>query len=260
MEPENIEDVNEEVINDETENDEIDASDDINTGDSDADTDSDSDENLDDPARYTKRIHQKQYELQEARREAEELKQQLAAVNATKVNIAPVIPPLPDPFEDNYDTLMAERDKAIIEASEFDAREKLQQEAKENEAKEELKRQRSKFNEVATSYKGNAKKLGVTDATLTAAGQAVAASGINSQVAGFILQDEKGPLITAHLATNIDTLDKLVAMDPIRAAIFIENTIKPALKTSKRPPAPADTLKGGGVVNKDDGPKGAIYT
>ena len=57
-----------------------------------------------DPAGFTKRINQKHFELMEEKRAREALEAEVVALKAKITEIQkPVIPPLPDPYDDDFD-------------------------------------------------------------------------------------------------------------------------------------------------------------
>jgi hypothetical protein len=89
----------------------------------------------------------------------------------------------------------------------------------------------------------------------------VAQFGIGNDLAQHILHDDQGPAVTVYLADNPLELEKLMGMNVLRAAAYIESTIKPAARKPPPPvvPAPVESVKGSGYPEAERGPKGAIY-
>ena len=104
-------------------------------------------------------------------------------------------------------------------------------------------------------------RLSVDQAALAAAGQTVSTVGIHDALATHILNDPVGPQVTVHLANNLQELATINQMDPMQAAIYIEQNIKPGLKPKevKQPPPPPEHLTGQGAREGERGPKNATY-
>lgn len=206
----------------------------------------------------------KAFETREARREAEELRQQMADLQSKMpVEQAPEVPAIPDPYSDTYEQELLARDQAILAKAKFDAQSEYQQRQSQLQAQEEQRKQSEALNKSIADYSGRAKKLGVSEVDLQAAGQVVAQYGINDQVTQHILADDHGPLITAYLSKNPLAMETLRNLPPLSAGVFIESQVKPnAIKLKPQTtsaPAPIETLNGAGAIPSDGGPKGAIY-
>jgi len=208
----------------------------------------------------------KTYKIQEARRETEQLRQQLTDLQATiPKEVKPNIPDMPDEFADNRDSLLLQRDEAIRQSAIFENNQanQLKQEQADN-LKVENDRQAT-LNQVFTDYEAQGIKLGVNAQELSAAGTAVGAylSGLND-VLIHIAKDEQGPLITTYLHKNPEALETIRGLDSLSAATYIETQVKPhaiALGPKKpTAPDPVETLNGSGVGPRERGPKGATYT
>jgi hypothetical protein len=194
----------------------------------------------------------KAFEVREQKRANEELRRQLEQLQAAQpVEQAPSIPTMPDPYSDNYEQEIAERDKAILAKAQYDARAEFQAQQAQLQARESQRLEQEKLNKAVQDYSGRANKLGIEQADLAAAGQIVAAYGINDHVTQHILSDENGPLITKYLSANPQAMESLQTLPPINAGIFLETQIKPEAiklkpKTSSAPD-PIETLNGAGV-------------
>jgi hypothetical protein len=206
----------------------------------------------------------KAFETREARRKAETYQKELETLRSKiPVEQAPLVPDLPDPYDDDFSERMAQRDKALQSRAQFDAQEQYQQQQYQLQEQERSRLESEKLNQSVTDYSGRAQKLGITDVELQAAGSLVAQYGINDQVTQHILADENGPLITKYLSKNPQAMDTMNSMSPISAALFIEQQVKPeAIKfkpQTTNAPAPIETLSGAGIPPTDGGPKDATY-
>lgn len=216
----------------------------------------------DDPAGFTKRINQKHFELMEEKRAREAAEAEIARLKAQiPENLKPVIPPLPDPYDDDYDIRIAERENAIKQLAIYEAQESVRQAEIEARNRTELEKRQSALINAVNAYTERAKSLDIGENELQVAGKTVAAYGINEQVAEFILHDDKGPAITAFLAKNPSELELIAKLNPLQAAIHISNNIKGKLSIVRSVdlPDPPETLNGGGVTKSERGPRGAKY-
>jgi len=206
----------------------------------------------------------KAFEVKEARREAEELKKQLEDVRSKiPQETRPAIPDV-DPYSDSYEDDLRKRDEAIRQAVLYDKQQEYKAEQDSKAKLEAESKKKEEFAKTVNTYNERAVKLGVSEAELQAAGNAVVNYGINEQVASFILNDDQGPLITKYLAQNPLELETLSQLDPMNAAIRIQTEIKQKASTLgvKTPtaPNPVEPLSGSGMPLKEKGPKGATYT
>jgi len=170
-----------------------------------------------DSERVQEVINRKHRQMREAQEESERLRQQLQSVQSQPTfNQAPTVPELPDPFdvdEQEYQNAIRQRDEAIQARSRWDAQQQQQQE----------------IAKKAESYKKRAKDYGIKPEALQQSAQVLVNYGLNDAIAQEILTDDKGPLITQHLAGNPLELNEVVSLPPIQAALYIERNIKPKL-------------------------------
>lgn len=208
----------------------------------------------------------KAFETREARREVEDLRQQMADMQSKlPVEQAPVVPDAPDPYSDTYELDLQKRDEALLAKARFDAQSNYQQQQLQLQKQDEQRLESEALNKSVSEYTDRAKKLGVSSDELQAAGQVVSEYGINDQVTKHILADQHGPLITKYLSQNPLAMESLRNMPPISAGVFIESEIKPqAVKLKPQTtntPAPIDTITGAGTpLKKHPALEGVIYT
>lgn len=206
----------------------------------------------------------KTFKIREAEREAEALRQQLAEAQAkVPQETRPEVPELPDPYDDNYQEVLAKREEAIRAAAKFDAAETVRQEQQQAQVLQQQQEQQQVLVKTVTDYAKRAETLGVNAQELQVAGNTVQQYGIDDQVVMHILNDEQGPLITKYLSQNPQALETIRNADPMSAAVYISTEVKTkAAALGVKPPTapdPVETLTGAGVAPGERGPKGATF-
>lgn len=203
---------------------------------------------------------------QTAKRYMEKLEQLQQAPQQTQEKSGkpprPEIPPPPDPFEDDFVEKMSARDKAIQEAAQWDAVQRLVEIQEQQNQQAQQQQALEKLNNTINEYNKAAKKLGIKPDELKLAGHQVGAAELHADLVEYILTDDVGPAITTYLAENYGEIEKIKAMTPTRAAAYIASEIRPkaaARKKVKSAPPPPDRVKGGGFPEHEGGPEGATY-
>ncbi len=213
---------------------------------------------------YNKVIAQKAFESREHKREAESLRQELAAIKEKEAILKePMILPVPDQYDDNYAEQMEARDKSIQEKAQYDASQRVRAEQAEYQRQQQNQEQINQVNERGNKYKENSIKLGVDQAQLGEAANIVANYGIRQDVAMELLGEEQGPLITMYLAQNPQALDAINTASAISLGNVwsdIKTKASGLAKKTTSTPDPVETQKGSGVGPKNRGPAGATYT
>ena len=208
------------------------------------------------PDAAQKAINKKHFQFKQAERERdeerkkrEELEQRLAALESQKVNQE--IPPLPDAYDDDFETKIREREAAITRKAEIEAQNKLredQQRLANEQAQREALEQKQK---IVNDYTARAADLGVKPEELQLAGGQVEAYGVTPEFTDYLLTHEEGPLIVKHLAANLADIETINNMTPYQQAVYVETQIKPKLEALKpritEAPGPATNINGGGV-------------
>jgi len=203
--------------------------------------------------RYLPKIEELQNQLQT-------LQQQLSSQQPQQQDPQrPAIPPMPDPFDDDFTEKMQARDKAVQEATRYDFEQQVRQQQQQAEQQARQQAAMQGLQETAQAYSERAKKLGIKADELKIAGQQLGAAGLDANMVMHILQDEVGPKITTYLAQNYSELEKVKAMSPLKAAVYLENVIKPKATQKKgvQPPPPAGSVRGSGAAERI-GPKGLV--
>tara|TARA_B110000261_G_C13082551_1_gene356522 strand:+ start:1596 stop:2375 length:780 start_codon:yes stop_codon:yes gene_type:complete len=213
---------------------------------------------------YNKVIAQKAFESREHKREAESLRQELAAIKEKEaILLEPMILPVPDQYDDNYAEQMEARDKSIQDKAQYDASQRVRAEHAEYQRQQQNQEQINQVNERGNKYKENSIKLGVDQAQLGEAANIVANYGIRQDVAMELLSEEQGPLITMYLAQNPQALDAINTANAISLGnVWSDIKTKASSLQTKTTstPDPVETQKGSGVGPKNRGPAGATYT
>lgn len=197
-------------------------------------------------------VAKKTYKIRETERQAEELKQKLAELEARlPKEQAPDIPPIPDAWDDDFEQKMQARDQAIQDRAAYNARQRAAEDQRIELERQQLANKQKAFTEKVTTYSERAKKLGMSAEDLAKAGQTVAKFGIKEEIAEYILEDEQGPMITAYLSRNLGELEKLSTMSPMRASAYIENVVRKNAgvsgKKRTQAPDPVEPLRGSGA-------------
>lgn len=200
-------------------------------------------------------IAEKAFEAREQKRRAEELERRLQEIEANQPKeTQPLIPPIPDPYDDDYEDKIRLRDEALVRQAEFNAREQeRQQQAQVLEQTKQQQRQQE-LTAKAQEYSKRALALGVEAQELAQAGERIK-SDVSEGVAGYILGHEKGPLITKYLAANPLELDVLSKLNPEHAGAYLEMQVKPKAEQygTKKPtqaPEPVETLNSSGPSSR----------
>lgn len=193
------------------------------------------------------RHHAKAREEERRRLEAEQRLQQYESKEVEQ----PVIPPIPDSFEDNYEQKMQERDAKIREVIQWEADQKQRDYSRNENSQRTQREQQVEMQQIGQTYMQRAKKMGVKLEDLQAGSKQIQEAGFDESLVRSILEDDKGPLITRYMAQNPMAALKISQMNPIQAVQYMERTIRPKLqakKTSKTPPPP--DKKGGNSTSK----------
>ena len=174
----------------------------------------------------------------------------------------PAIPELTDQYDDDFQTQMATRDKAIQEAAAFDANQVTARQLQDNQALVAQQEQQKATLNRATAFLGRAEKLGINEASLKTALDTVGAYGGIGDVAEFVMVDDNGPLIAAYLADNPAEVLAIQALTPLQGVAHIVSSVTPKAIANKQTiiaPDPPDGLGGSGTNPSDEGPAGAVY-
>lgn len=170
-------------------------------------------------------------QVEDERQKRIELERKSAEFNKAS---APVIPDLPDPFDDDYNKKLSDRDAAIMARSKYDydqvlsanrQQQETQQAEKTRQQAEKTRQQTVRDN--VDSFNAKSKTLGLDEQLINKSSERVAQYVTNPDVAMFLLADENGPLNVQYLAENPVEMDKISKMSATQAAVYIATKITP---------------------------------
>jgi hypothetical protein len=221
-----------------------------------AESESDSEGDHEEKAATQTKVEERIGELTRKRKESEKLaEQRLAEIQKLQSQIInsqePVVPDLPDPDEisdSEFKRAITARDKAITDRHAWQQQKQQFDQQQQSYSQQTKQQEMQNLQTAAQTYTARAAKLGVTQEELAKASQVISQVGLSNELAMHILNDEKGAAITRYLGNNIADLLEIANTDSIRAALYIEQKIKPKLTPSKRKsktPAPSQRVKGG---------------
>ncbi len=202
--------------------------------------------------------HAKYREEERKRKEAESriqaMEQKLQKFETSKPE--PTVPPIPDPYEDDYEEKVKARDIAIKERARFERDQEFKTEQETKLAEEKQTLEQKKAQEQSQRFEKRTAEIGLDAETVSKAVKAVVDYGVNQDIAQFLLSDDDGPAMVAYLAGNPIELSELNEMSPMQAAIKLNSEVREKAG-SVRPkqsnaPDPAITLSGNGVPEASD--------
>lgn len=180
-----------------------------------------------------------------------ELQEKLAAYEAPK---EPVVLPIPDQYSENYVEEFKAYKESVSAKARFDAEQdfKAKQQNEQQVAKQQ--EEQKQVQQQVDQYRAKASEIGLNVDEVVKAGETLVSYGVSNDVAMFLLGDPDGPLMTTHLAANPVEVSELMAMNPMQAAIYLNNTVREKAG-SLRPqtsnaPDPAIALSGNGPGEK----------
>jgi hypothetical protein len=195
--------------------------------------------------------------------EAAELRKQLEQVKAKEQDVT--VPPIPDPYDDDYEEKIKARDEAIRNKAAIDGQRQFAEQQQQAAQRQALEAEQKRVEGLLGDFNSNTTKLGLNLDEVTQASNVVGSYGVNQDIANFLLGDEDGPLMVKYLAANPVELDEIRTMNPINAALKLNSQIREKAQTLKpqtsNAPDPVETLNGGGVPANGNFPlsKGAKF-
>ena len=177
-----------------------------------------------------------------AERQAQEAREQLRQFQPQDTGI----PPMPDPYDADFDAKVRARDEAIARAAQAERDQAFNMQMQQEEARRAAEKEQEALRAKAETYTSRADALGVDGKDLQRAANTIEAQGITQDLAMYIMDDERGPELTLYLGENPAELEKLNQLSAMQAAAYIESTVKPkARREAPEPPVdPVDTASG----------------
>lgn len=207
-------------------------------------------------AKKTAKLYEERQRAEQYAKELEEIKKRIPQ------DQRPEVPPMPDPYDPDFQDKVKARDQRILEQAQYDARKAAESEYQYQQHQRQLYEQQQKQAEREKSFIERSEKLKVSQEELGRAFQTVAQlGGIGKDASDYVMEDTLGPQIVMYLAENPQEVEIIASLPPTKAAVYIETGIKSKLGSKKVSPAPEppDHLSGKGAAERDRGPKGARF-
>ncbi|MBK28601.1 MAG: hypothetical protein CMO77_07180 [Verrucomicrobiales bacterium] len=204
---------------------------------------------------------QRERELQAALESERKARQE--AESLIPAETRPDVPPMPNPYDEDFQEKARQRDLAIQRAADYDANEKARRNAEQEQHNRLVQEQAIKLQQIGQDYSKRAVQLGITEPELAQIGDRIKVFGLDEPIAEFILKDEQGPLIAKYLSDNPAELEEISQKDLTTAFSYVVEKIKPkASGLIVKPtdaPDPPELLKGSGMPPSRRGPTGATF-
>lgn len=218
-----------------------------------------------DPAGYTKAINKQHYKFQEQKRETDSVRREFEEFKA-KHAPAPVknveIPALLDPYEEGYAKSLKARDDALQQNARNDAVTAQNEEASARADRQVQIDNANASKDRIEGFRGNAKRLGVSDDAYGKAIGAIAAYGVSVDIENQLLEDSDGPIIAQYLEANPLEMEALNNATPIGVGLMwaeLKSKAAALKPTATKAALPATAVSGGGMPPKTLGPPGATF-
>jgi len=201
-----------------------------------------------------KTINEKVFKQRQAERERDEFKAKVEAYERKQREeqemLLQNVPPLPDPFDENYEEKIAQRDSILAKKAQYEWEQQFQQKQSQQQQEQAQRAKLEELQQKAVSYSARAKELGINQNELQEAANKVAQYQLNDDLVMEILSDKNGALITKYLAANPNDGYELATLSPYKQGVYLEQ-IKAkagALKPKKtNAPEPPTHIKGSTV-------------
>lgn len=175
-----------------------------------------------------------------------------------------VIPEIPDPYEDDYESKMQVRDKALQEHTEFNTQQAILQQNQQNEQNAAAQQRLDNLQESAQTMIQKAAEVGITESDIAKdANTVINDYGLNYDIKNSLIESPDGGLAFKYLASSAAEVQRLNSMSPVQAGIHIATVIMPAAeklkpKQSSAPP-PSGDIKGNGANQTSPLIEGATF-
>lgn len=208
--------------------------------------------------------HRKYREEERKRIAVEKELEELKAKMSTGQEGRPVIPPMPEPFQSDYNEKLRERDDAIKKAAVWEIEQARKQESQQKEQKTVEQRAAQETQELLQTFDENAVKAKIDPAEIKQAADIVATYGLHPDVVRFMLSDKDGPAIVHYLGNHPVEIDSLTDLPPMHAAIHLKTNVLPKAvearaRTVSNAPPPTQIRKGSTVGEKEPLLKGVTF-
>lgn len=200
------------------------------------------------------------FKMREAKREAEDLRQQLAkAQQPAGDNFRPNVPELPE-FPDSEE--LAVWQKATTDALVWDNQQKSQQDAAYTAQVTAQNQQIESQAKLDNDFVATSTQAGIKFDDLNLANNIVQNSGIDPVIQQAMKMDKDGGMMYLHLATNPESMQAMLGANLLTiGTVYADIKAKAATLKPKQSetPSPAEILDGNGAPPKQGGPPGVTY-
>lgn len=183
---------------------------------------------VEDKDNVQKRINALTAEKYAAKREAEELKRKLEEQSQSPVTPAQAPTDEPQMPDDVYDeTAMQNYHREMVKYAQEQASKVAKSVYEQQQTEAQKTKQQREQQEAQQRYAQGGLEAGLTIDRMEAAEQTVVNAGIQPDLGMHIMSDPMGAKIVDYLASNPESLERVVRMSPMQAAAMIETEIKP---------------------------------
>lgn len=207
-----------------------------------------------------KAINKQHWKAQEAGRRADSLQAELDAVNAEKakqsVGTPPVIPDMPDQYDDDFASKLTVRDEAIRQNAEFGANQRFTDQQAQFQRDEATRVQQAESDKVHKVFIDKATEQGFEPSRVVQAAQAIGNYGVSDAVAGMLTTEADGPAMILYLEQNPMELQAMKSM-PLHLQVSHMNNVVRAGAASHKPqissaPMPPTQVATSGAMSETD--------
>jgi hypothetical protein len=188
--------------------------------------------------------------------------QDLAALQSQQPG--PIIPPMPDSFDDDFDEKVVIRDAAIVAVAQHEQNQAYIAQANANAQQQAQLQTQEVQAQNAQTLVENSAKLGISNDDLGKAAAVVGSYNISTELRTGLMTDPDGPVMLAYLAANPLEIEALQSMGVFDASNHLGTVIRQKAsalkpKTSGAPDPPTLLHGNGKPEDKDPANKGTTF-
>jgi len=208
-----------------------------------------------------KAINKQHFKYQEQKRKTEAAEARLAELER-KMQLQqqprrrPIVPPIPDSLDPEYERKIQARDMAIADQKAFDLQVEFTQRQQQQRQQQEMQQHQERVQQQVQSFQQRATELKVNPETLVEHENIVGTFIQDPQVAGFLLEDKNGPLLVQYLAEHPEELSNIASLPTVSAVATIVRDVTPKVVSAPssltKTPAPSKNISGRGAADIKD--------
>jgi hypothetical protein len=175
-----------------------------------------------------------------------------------------VIPPVPDPYSENFQAEVEARDAAIAAAARKQTADELAEQKRKEQAVAKQTEESAALEQRVAKFDSNLVSHGLDAAEVKSAAEAVISYGISTTFQDVLLDDKDGPLMVKYLQANPIEAEQINNMSTLALVKYLDSDVRPKALLLKpqtsTAPNPPITLEGGGAPEtKEAWERGAKY-